>query len=82
MGTKSLSHKYGLKTFRNIKQAMGMWTGRGEWGGMDWEIRFDINILLCVEQMASGKLLQSTGGSPQCSVMTWSGEDGGWGGRG
>ena len=51
--------------------------GEGE-GGMNWEIRFDINILPCVKQIASGKLLYSTGSSVWCSVMT---ERGGMVGR-
>ena len=38
---------------------------------MNWEIRFDINTLTCVKQLASGKLLCSTGSSVQGSVMTW-----------
>ena len=42
--------------------------GAGE-GGMNWEIRFDINTLLCVKQIASGNLLYSTGSSSWCSVM-------------
>ena len=36
--------------------------GDGE-GGMSWEIRFDINILPCVKQTATGNLLYSTGSS-------------------
>ena len=28
---------------------------------VNWEIRFDINVLPCVRQIASGKLLQSKG---------------------
>ena len=43
--------------------------GKGE-GGTNWEIRFEINTLPCVKQMASGNLLYSTGSSAQCSVMT------------
>ena len=34
------------------------------------EIRFDINTLPCIEQIASGNLLYSTGSSARCSVMT------------
>ena len=34
----------------------------------------------CVKWAASGNLLNSTESSPQCSVMTWKGWDGGvWG---
>ena len=43
--------------------------GEGE-GGMNWEIRFNINTLPCVKQIASGNLLYSSGSSAQCSVMT------------
>ena len=43
--------------------------GEGE-GGMNWEIRFDINTLPCVKQVASRNLLYSTESSVQCSVMT------------
>ena len=38
-------------------------------GGMNWEIRFDINTLPCVKEMAKGRLLNSTGSSALCSVM-------------
>ena len=38
---------------------------------MNWAIRFDINILLCVKSIASGNLLYSTGSSARCSVMDW-----------
>ena len=34
------------------------------------EIRFDINTLPCIEQIASGNLLYSTGSSARCSVTT------------
>ena len=43
---------------------------RGIEGWDELGIRFDINILLCVEHIASGKLLYSTGSSAWCSVMT------------
>ena len=42
--------------------------GKGD-GGMNWEIRFDINTLPCVKQRASGNL-HSTGSSARCSVTT------------
>ena len=46
-------------------------TARGrEVGKMNWEIRIDIHTLPCVKQIASWKLLCSTGSSAQCSVMT------------
>ena len=35
------------------------------------EIGIDMYSLPCVKQTASGKLLDSTGSSVQCSVMTW-----------
>ena len=41
-----------------------------EEGGTNWEIRFDINTLPCVKEIASGNLLDSTGSSAWCSVMT------------
>ena len=44
--------------------------GGEEEGEMNWEIRIDINTLPCVEQIASGKQLYSTGSSARCSVMT------------
>ena len=37
---------------------MGQGVMKGE---VNWEIRFDINVLPCVRQIASGKLLQSKG---------------------
>ena len=43
--------------------------GEGE-RGANWEIRFDINTLPCVKEIASGNVLYSTGSSAQCSVMT------------
>ena len=43
--------------------------GEGE-GGTNWEIRFDINTLPCVKQIASENLLYSTGSSTWCSVTT------------
>ena len=46
-------------------------------GGMNWESRIVIQTLRCVKQMDTGKLLESTGSSAQCSVMT-EGRDGGW----
>ena len=50
---------------------MGVWIQWGEReGGMNWEIRFDINTLPYVKQIASGNLLHSTGSSAQSSVMT------------
>ena len=58
--------------------------GRGD--GMNWEmIRIDISVLLCVNQIASGKLLDSTASSGQCSVVTklgGGGREGGPIGRG
>ena len=37
---------------------------------MNWEIRTDICTPPCVRQLASGKLLYSTGSWIQCSVVT------------
>ena len=46
-------------------------TARGvEVRKMNWEIRIDIYTLPCVKQIASWKLLYSTGSSALCSVMT------------
>ena len=62
-------------------QRMDMWTrGREGAGGMNWEIRFDINRVPCVKQIASGNLLYSTGSSAQCSVMAQRGGMEGQGG--
>ena len=61
-------------------------TGDGE-GGTNWEIRIDIYILPCVEQITSRKLLYSPGSSAQCSeviYMDWMGvgQEGGSGEKG
>ena len=40
---------------------------------MNWESSADIYTLSCVKQIASGKLLHSTGSSARCSVMAWRG---------
>ena len=45
--------------------------GRG--GGINWEIGIDIFTLPCVKQIASGRLLHSTGSSARCSVMVTKG---------
>ena len=37
--------------------------GQGE-GGTNWEIRFDINILPGIKQIAGGNQLYSTGAQP------------------
>ena len=42
-------------------------------GGTSWEIRIDMYTLLCMKQIASGKLLYVTGSSARCSVMAWRG---------
>lgn len=47
--------------------------GAGIWFLVSREIRFDINALRCVEQLAGGKLLDSTASSAWCSKMTWRG---------
>ena len=43
------------------------WEGEG---GTNWEGGTDIYTPPCVKQIASGKLLYSTGSSAWCSVMT------------
>ena len=48
---------------------------------MNWEAETHIYTLPCVKQIASGKLLYSTGSSAQCSVMTQRGGEGDGGGR-
>ena len=56
-----------------------LWTeGRGKKGGTNCKIRIYIYTLLCVNLIASGKLL-NTGSSALCSVMT---QRGGWEGVG
>ena len=40
---------------------------------MNWEIRFDVDALPCVKEVASGNLQCSTGNSAWCSVMTQKG---------
>ena len=40
---------------------------------MNWEAETHIYTLPCVKQIASGKLLYSTGSSAQCSGMTQKG---------
>ena len=45
---------------------------------MNWEVRFYINTLPCVKQTTSGNVLDSTGSSASCSVMTQMGENGEW----
>ena len=42
----------------------------GREDGMNWESSADIYTRPCVQQIAGGKLLYSTGSSAQCSVMT------------
>ena len=50
--------------------------------GMNWEIRFDINILPYVKQTVGGNLwLHSTGTSAPCSVMMQMCGMGVWGRR-
>ena len=48
---------------------------------MSWESSTDMCTLPCVKYLANGKLLDSTGSSAPCSVMTWKGGMGA-GGRG
>ena len=49
----------------------------GDGGGVNYEIRIHIYLLLCVEQTASGKLPYSVGSSAQDSVLTQRGGMGG-----
>ena len=51
-------------------QGTDVWTWRRQGGGMNWETGIDICAQPRVEQIASGKLLHSTGSSAQGSVMT------------
>ena len=55
-----LSSRAGTETqiVENRHVDMGWGDGRRE-GGLNWEIRFDINTLPCVKYIASGKLLIS-----------------------
>ena len=57
-----------------------LWTQRGKGRGMNRKSRIYIYTQPCVKQIASGKLLSSTGSSALCSVMP-KGCDGGWSGR-
>ena len=47
-----------------------LWTQRGKGRGMNRKSRIYIYTQPCVKQIASGKLLSSTGSSARCSVMT------------
>ena len=47
---------------------------------MNWEIQIDMYTLLCVKEIAAGKLLYSTESSAQCSVITERGRMKGWDG--
>ena len=59
-----------------------VWTQEGTWrgGGMKRESKIDMYAPPCVNKIASGKLLRSTGRSAQGSVMTQRGAM--WGVRG
>ena len=57
-------------------QRMDWWTQRGKVGGKNWEIRIDIDTLLCVKQIASWNLLSSTENPARCSVTIQRGEIG------
>lgn len=48
-----------------------------EGGGMNYEMRIHIYLLLCIKQTASGKLLYSMESSAQYSVLTQRGGMGG-----
>ena len=65
-GTNKTICREGIETNREWTCAhIGM-------GGMNWEIVIDIYTpsIPCIKQITSGKLLQSTGSSAWCSVMT------------
>ena len=78
-GTDEPVCRAGLETQMQRTDVCGHKVGRE--GGMNWEIRFDINTLPCVKQIASGNLLYSTGSSAQCFVTTQRDEIGRVGGR-
>ena len=40
-------------------------------GGMNGKSSINMYTLLCVKQIAGGKLLYNAGGPAWCSVMTW-----------
>ena len=73
IGHQSYTVKGRKKSVSKIKEDVEnacVATGEEGEGGRNWEIRFDVNTLPCVKQMASGKLRYSTGSSARCSVMT------------
>ena len=86
IGQKHMQRKYywstlGRKSNINMENRHVDKRGDGE-GGTDWESSIDIYTLPCVKQIASGKLLYSTGSSAWCSEMTkMGGMDGGKEGR-
>ena len=49
-------------------------------GGTGWKGSMDTYTLPCVEEIAHGKMLQSTGSSAPCSDGAEGGMRGGWGG--
>ena len=49
---------------------MDTWTQRDGEDEMNWESSVDVHTLPRVKEIASGKLLYSTGSSAQCCVMT------------
>ena len=54
-------------------QRTNIWMPKREGsGGMNWEMRGDIHILLilCIKEIAKENLLSSTGNSAQCSLVT------------
>ena len=44
--------------------------GHRGWCGMNWEIGIGMCAVPCAKQIASGKLLYSTGGSALCYLLT------------
>ena len=59
----------GRKRDADVENGLVDTGGDGE-GGTNWESSMDIYTLPCVKEIASGKMLYSTGSSARCSVMT------------
>ena len=58
---------------KSRKQTYG-YQGVSGWGEVNWEIGMDIYTLLYIKQVTNKDLLQSTGNSTQCSVITYMGK--------
>ena len=61
----SISEKVNGSTIQNLNRRTDIWTHREE-DEMNWEIRIGTHTLPCEKQIASGKLLCSTGSSARC----------------